>query len=229
MNRVAIWNGGIVPVELRGKDGADTRGNTEFNPIFDLGLLSEEVVEFYTSLAKNDIVEMIDAYCDARFVWEGIQFKFGMIKYDYSNKDNIKLLNENMDNYSAIRHYYYASEVQMHNCLSEYFRAEHKETFLEAILDTHYIFVCEANGIGSKSGSGANAAILWQQGKEQEVIDYCINDIKLTRELFDLIQDKGEIIDPRINNFYFKKYNPEFEFKPIKVKKLEELIKTNKN
>lgn len=84
--------------------------------------------------------------------------------------------------------------------------------------------ICEANGIGSKTGTGANAAILWQQGKEQEVIDYCINDIKLTRELFDLIQDKGEIIDPRINNCYFKKYNPEFEFKPIKVKRLEELL-----
>ena len=40
MNRVAIWNGGIVPVELRGKEGSDTRGNTEFNPVFDLGLLS---------------------------------------------------------------------------------------------------------------------------------------------------------------------------------------------
>ena len=145
MNRVAIWNGGIVPVELRGKEGSDTRGNTEFNPIFDLGLLSEEVVEFYTKLAKNDIVEMIDAYCDTRFVWEGIQFKFGMIKYDYSNTDNIKLLKENTEAYSAIRSYYYESEVQMHNCLSEYFRAEHKETFLEAILDTHYIFVCEAN------------------------------------------------------------------------------------
>ena len=52
----------------------------------------------------------------------------------------------------------------------------------------------------------------------------CINDIKLTRELFDLIQDKGEIIDPRINNFYFKKYNPEFVFKPIKVKRLKDLV-----
>ena len=145
MNRVAIWNSGIVPVELRGKDGSDTRGNTEFNPIFDLGLLSEEVVEFYTNLALNDIVEMIDAYCDMKFVFEGIKFKYGMIKYDYANENNIKLLKENTEAYSAIRSYYYDNEAQVYSCLIDYFKAEHKETFLQAILDTHYIFVCEAN------------------------------------------------------------------------------------
>lgn len=84
--------------------------------------------------------------------------------------------------------------------------------------------ICKANGLGEKSGDGANAAILWQKGKYQEVIDYCENDIKLTRKLFDLIQEKGEIKDPREDNVYFKKYNPDFVFKPIKVRKLEELI-----
>ena len=145
MNRVAIWNGGIVPVELRGKDGSATRGNTEFNPVFDLGLLSEEVVEFYTNLALNDIVEMIDAYCDMQFVWEGIKFKYGMIKYDYTNENNIKLLKENTEAYYAIGSYYDTNEAQVYGCLIDYFKAVHKETFLQAILDTHYIFVCEAN------------------------------------------------------------------------------------
>ena len=84
--------------------------------------------------------------------------------------------------------------------------------------------ICKANGLGEKSGDGANAAILWQKGKHQEVIDYCENDIKLTRKLFDLIQENGEIRDPREDNFYFKKYNPDFEFKPIKVRKLSELL-----
>ena len=84
--------------------------------------------------------------------------------------------------------------------------------------------ICEANGIGSKTGSGANAAILWQQGKVKEVIEYCENDIRLTKQLFDLIQEKGEIIDPRINNYYFNKYNQGFEFKPLKVRKLKDLV-----
>lgn len=84
--------------------------------------------------------------------------------------------------------------------------------------------ICKANGLGEKTGTGANAAVLWQSGKFDEVIEYCENDIRITRKLFDLIQEKGEIKDPREDNFYFKKHNPDFEFKPIKVRKLEDLI-----
>ena len=98
----------------------------------------------------------------------------------------------------------------------------------EFVYSTHAGFgldaICKANGLGEKSGDGANAAILWQKGKHQEVIDYCENDIRLTRKLFDLIQETGEIKDPREDNFYFKKHNPDFEFKPIKVRKLSELL-----
>lgn len=98
----------------------------------------------------------------------------------------------------------------------------------EFVYPTHAGFgldaICKANGLGEKSGDGANAAILWQKGKHQEVIDYCENDIRLTRKLFDLIQETGEIRDPREDNFYFKKHNPDFEFKPIKVRKLSELL-----
>lgn len=84
--------------------------------------------------------------------------------------------------------------------------------------------ICKANGLGEKTGTGANAAVLWQRGKFDEVIEYCENDIRLTRKLFDLIQEKGEIRDPRKDNFYFNKHNPDFEFKPLKVRKLEELL-----
>lgn len=98
----------------------------------------------------------------------------------------------------------------------------------EFVYPTHAGFgldaICKANGLGEKSGDGANAAILWQKGKHQEVIDYCENDIKLTRKLFDLIQETGEIKDPREDNFYFKKHNPDFIFKPIKVRKLSEIL-----
>ena len=84
--------------------------------------------------------------------------------------------------------------------------------------------ICKANGLGEKTGTGANAAVLWQRGKFDEVIEYCENDIRLTRKLFDLIQEKGEIRDPREDNFYFNKHNPDFEFKPIKVRKLKDLL-----
>ena len=49
-----------------------------------------------------------------------------------------------------------------------------------------------------KTGTGANAAILWQRGKYQEVIDYCLNDVKLTLDLLKNIQaNDGWINNPK--------------------------------
>lgn len=45
--------------------------------------------------------------------------------------------------------------------------------------------VCRANGLGGKTGNGAAAPIAWQQGRHGEVIDYCLHDVKLTKQLFD--------------------------------------------
>jgi hypothetical protein len=47
-----------------------------------------------------------------------------------------------------------------------------------------------------KSGDGQNAAILWQQGKHQEVIDYCHNDVAITADLFAIILEIGGLISP---------------------------------
>jgi len=54
---------------------------------------------------------------------------------------------------------------------------------------------CEANGLGQKSGHGAEAPLQWQGGEHQSVIDYCLHDVSLTRGLFDL-WNGGEIVDP---------------------------------
>jgi hypothetical protein len=44
--------------------------------------------------------------------------------------------------------------------------------------------LAEANlGVG-KCGDGASAPILWQQGKRSEVINYCLQDVLLTRDLY---------------------------------------------
>jgi hypothetical protein len=56
---------------------------------------------------------------------------------------------------------------------------------------------CEANFGTRKSGNGALAPILWQQGKIAQVIDYCINDIKLTKQLFDRVLSVGAITCPK--------------------------------
>ena len=38
-----------------------------------------------------------------------------------------------------------------------------------------------------KSGSGSDAIGLYEQGKLQELADYCLDDVKLTKEVFDVI------------------------------------------
>lgn len=53
---------------------------------------------------------------------------------------------------------------------------------------------CEVNFGIRKSGSGAHAPIAWQQGRVGEVIDYCLNDIRLTKRLFDHAVVLGEPI-----------------------------------
>lgn len=55
--------------------------------------------------------------------------------------------------------------------------------------------LARANGLWGKTGSGELAPKLWQQGKQKEVIDYCINDVCLTKELI-LKFNAGELIDP---------------------------------
>jgi hypothetical protein len=48
--------------------------------------------------------------------------------------------------------------------------------------------------------NSAQAPILWQKGGEknrEKVIDYCLDDVFLTKSLFELIQSRGFLYDPR--------------------------------
>jgi len=56
--------------------------------------------------------------------------------------------------------------------------------------------VCETNFGMRKTGNGALAPILWQQGKRGQVIDYCLHDVKMERTLLDVIRDQGVIVSP---------------------------------
>ncbi len=55
---------------------------------------------------------------------------------------------------------------------------------------------CEANFGVKKSGSGALAPVEWQRGNIGHVIDYCINDVYMTKRLFDMIRTVGGIRSP---------------------------------
>ena len=57
--------------------------------------------------------------------------------------------------------------------------------------------ICKLNGIPPKPFSGAFAPALWQQGKYGLVIDYCLNDVKMTFELFAMACQGAAIETPR--------------------------------
>ena len=56
---------------------------------------------------------------------------------------------------------------------------------------------CKANFGTEKSGNGALAPVLWQQGKIGAVIDYCMNDIALTLQLWRKIVAGEPLICPK--------------------------------
>lgn len=143
MKRVAIWNDGPVLEDL----GGGTRGNNTFNFAFDLPLLSEEVKEFYKALANNDIVEMVDAYCDVRFVWEGIEFKYGCISYDYNDINNWNFLATNEQEFKALESYYCKHKYKMLNLLETDLYGNTDESYTKTLklLDVAFNIVCEAN------------------------------------------------------------------------------------
>lgn len=57
--------------------------------------------------------------------------------------------------------------------------------------------LCAANFGARKTGSGALAPVWWQRGEVGAVVDYCLEDVRLTKLLFDRICEAGEVADPR--------------------------------
>lgn len=57
--------------------------------------------------------------------------------------------------------------------------------------------ICKANSNTSKNGDGALAPILWQQKQYGKVIDYCLNDVKMTLDILNIIAFNGCLTDPR--------------------------------
>ncbi len=57
--------------------------------------------------------------------------------------------------------------------------------------------MCERNFGTKKTGTGAHAPVLWQQGNYCQVIDYCLNDIRLTKQMMDQVLAKGPLINSK--------------------------------
>lgn len=180
MKRVAIWNGGPVPEEL----GGGTRGNTVFKPTFDLALLSEEVKEFYQALANQDLVEMIDALCDMKFVFEGIQFKFGMISYSYE-ASNLNAFYENDKAMVAIVDYFsHHKRVATELIENELLKVKPSEFgLIFDTLEAAYDIVCTAN---EQKGTAKNGNGKTMKGP---------NWVNPAASIYQLLIEKGFIND----------------------------------
>jgi len=57
-----------------------------------------------------------------------------------------------------------------------------------------------------KTGSGEIAPVLWQQGKYNEVIEYCKNDVEITKEIFIKLKS-GCLVDPNSKKMLQSKFN----------------------
>jgi len=56
--------------------------------------------------------------------------------------------------------------------------------------------LAQANIGSGKSGSGLEAIELYREGKIEELKNYCLNDVKLTKDLYELAKKQGHLIIP---------------------------------
>lgn len=71
----------------------------------------------------------------------------------------------------------------------------------EFAFPSHIGFSLDACGLANfgqrKTGNGASAPADYQRGRIGTLVDYCLNDIALTKKLFDRIVETGVPADPR--------------------------------
>jgi len=56
-----------------------------------------------------------------------------------------------------------------------------------------------------KSGTGEHAPELFAQGRWGELVDYCLNDVYMTKDLFEFIVENGYVLSPDLEEFYIDK------------------------
>lgn len=86
--------------------------------------------------------------------------------------------------------------VQRYDLLKELWAANGNR-FAPSRLDA----VCERNFGTKKTGNGTLAPIEWQRGNYGKVIDYCMNDVRMTKQLMDAAFAGASIISPKDGKF----------------------------
>ena len=75
--------------------------------------------------------------------------------------------------------------AQSYDILAEIWRVDSENKYVKGLnsLDA----ICQANGLGKKTGDGAQAPRDWAAGKIAKVLNDCSNDVLLTKRLFELV------------------------------------------
>lgn len=60
-----------------------------------------------------------------------------------------------------------------------------------------------------KTGDGALAPVQWQQGKIGAVVDYCVQDVILTKDLFDQVIEHAILLSPKDSNRVLRLRQPD--------------------
>lgn len=58
-----------------------------------------------------------------------------------------------------------------------------------------------ANSFPAKTGNGADAPYMWQDGRKQEVINYCIEDVRRELWLLNKIFETGGLVSPKTKEY----------------------------
>ena len=88
-----------------------------------------------------------------------------------------------------------ALAARSYDILAEIWRADPESKYVKGLNSLGA--VCLANGLGGKTGAGAQAPRDWQEGKIAQTLNYCQQDVLLTKLLFELILKNNGTIQRR--------------------------------
>ncbi len=74
--------------------------------------------------------------------------------------------------------------------------------------------IAEGTLNAKKSGHGLQAVIWWKEGEKEKVKKYCLDDVKITKEVFDYAEKNGKL--------FFKEDNKKIEIPLLDAKKWAE-------
>lgn len=87
-----------------------------------------------------------------------------------------------------------------YDILREVYKAKGWDPYPEVFDDKYKGYgldvICQSTLHAEKTGNGASAPIWWQLGQKEKVVNYCLNDVKLTAQLFERITNNKPLIDP---------------------------------